>query len=131
MANENMHSEEVYATGLPLLYIPIPMRTVIQECDIRRRVPIPVRAIACPELRMDLNLTSCYLHTTQSDVLVSLSSQITKQNHSVSEGFRDIISANKNSSLVRYYVLSLGKKSRKYCLHVDGQTLLSRGCNIA
>ena len=54
MTNENMHSEEVYDTGLPSVYMPIPVRTVIQECEIRRSVRISVRAIVCPELRMDL-----------------------------------------------------------------------------
>lgn len=72
-------------SGFPL-YISIPVRTVIQKCEIRRRVLLAVRAIACPELRIDLrNLTGYYLHTHEVMFLVSLSSQITKQMHAVSE----------------------------------------------
>ena len=81
-----MNSEEVYVIGLPSLYISIPVRTVIQECEIGTRVLLAVRAIACPELRIDLrNLTGYYLHTYEVMFLVSLSSQITKQMHAVSE----------------------------------------------
>lgn len=86
MTNENMHSEEVYVIGLPLLYVPIPVRTVIQECEIRRRVRLAVRAIACPYLRIDLrDLAGCYLHTYEVMFLMSLSSQKTQQIHAVSE----------------------------------------------
>jgi hypothetical protein len=61
-----MNSEEVYVIGLPSLYIPVPVRTVIQECEIRRRVHLSIRAVACPKLRSDLrDLTGCYLHNTK------------------------------------------------------------------
>jgi len=51
-----MNFEEVYVIGLPSLYIPVPVRTVIQECEIKRCVRLSIRAIACPELRIDLTL---------------------------------------------------------------------------
>lgn len=76
MAKENMHSEEVYVIGLPSLYAPIPVRTVIQECEIRRRVRLSVRAIDCPELRIDLRPYGLLLIQYEVMFLVSLSSQI-------------------------------------------------------
>jgi hypothetical protein len=59
---------------------------MIQECQIKRRVLLAVRAIACTELRISLrNLTGYYLDTYEVMFFVSLSSQVTKQIHAVSE----------------------------------------------